>query len=65
VLEEPNEIIDLIRSTPTTPRHVLLPEKTLSDVRKQVESHIKNTYFKKVDAPVGVKAKLKAWMELS
>lgn len=30
-----------------------------------VEKHIKNTYFKKVQAPVGVKAALKAWMELS
>lgn len=30
-----------------------------------IEKHIKNSYFKKVQAPVGVKANLKAWMELS
>ncbi len=32
---------------------------------KEVENHLKNTYFKKVQAPIGVKAKLKAWMEVS
>jgi hypothetical protein len=29
-----------------------------------VEKHIKNTYFKRMQAPVGVKAVLNAWMEL-
>ena len=27
--------------------------------------HIKNTYLKRVDAPVGVKPSLKCWMELN
>ena len=35
------------------------------EIRKQVEKHIKNSYFKSLQAPVGVKARLKAWMELS
>ncbi|HAM49929.1 MAG TPA: helicase [Nitrospiraceae bacterium] len=65
ILQEPTEIIDLIRSTPETPRHKTLPEETLTEIRETVEKHIKNTYFKKVQAPVGVKAILKAWMELS
>jgi superfamily II DNA or RNA helicase len=65
VLEEASEIIGLIRSTPSTPRHRALPDKTLSQIRAEVESYIKNTYFKKVQAPVGVNAKLKAWMEIS
>jgi hypothetical protein len=29
-----------------------------------MDGHITNTYFKKVQAPVGVSAKLLAWMEL-
>jgi hypothetical protein len=65
VIEEPSEILDLIRSTPGTPRHRGVADETLSDVRAKVEKHIKNTYFKKVQAPVGVKAALKTWMELS
>lgn len=62
---ETAEIVGFIRSTPGTPRQHIIEEKTLSDIRKQVEKHIKNTYFKSLQAPVGVQARLKAWMELS
>lgn len=65
ILEEPAEIIDLIRSTRETPRHRAIPDVTLSEIRAKIEKHIKNTYLKQVQAPVGVKARLKAWMELS
>ncbi len=65
ILEEASEIVSVIRSTPKTPRRRALPDKTLSDIRGEVENHLKNTYFKKVQAPIGVKAKLKAWMEVS
>jgi hypothetical protein len=60
----PADIIGLIRSTPTTPRQRAIPDKTLSEIRTVVEKYIKNTYFKRVQAPIGVKAVLKAWMEL-
>ena len=65
ITEEPAEIITLIRSTPETPRHRAIADQTLSEIRAKIEKHIKNTYFKKVQAPMGVKAKLKAWMEIS
>lgn len=65
ILEDVTSIISLIRSNPETPRHRTLPEKNLSEIRAIVEKHIKNSYFKRVQAPVGVKANLKAWMELS
>jgi hypothetical protein len=65
IIEEPTEIVGIIRSTPQTPRQRQLPDQTLSEIRKKIEKHITNTYLKKVDAPVGVKSKLKAWMELS
>lgn len=65
ILEDATSIISLIRSKPETPRHRTLPEKSLSEIRAIVEKHIKNSYFKRVQAPVGVKANLKAWMELS
>jgi hypothetical protein len=42
-----------------------MPEQTLSEIRAKIEKHIKNTYFKQIQAPIGVKAKLQAWMELS
>jgi hypothetical protein len=40
-------------------------QATLSGVRAKVEKHIKNTFLKRMQAPVGVKPILKAWMELN
>jgi len=37
----------------------------MTDIRKKIEKHIKNTCLKQLQAPLGVKASLKAWMELS
>jgi hypothetical protein len=48
-----------------TPRHCTVPKETLSEVRGKVERHIRNTYLKSVQAPVGIQPTLKAWMELS
>jgi hypothetical protein len=65
IADEPSEIIGLIRSKPDTPRHRAIEEKTLSEIRAAVERHIKNSYLKQVQAPIGVKPVLKCWMELS
>ena len=65
ILEEPGEIIASIRSKPETPRTCTTEEKTLVELRAKVEKHIKNSYLKRVDAPVGVKPALKCWMELN
>jgi hypothetical protein len=65
IVEEPGEIVGSIRSKRDTPRRCTTDEKTLVDLRKKVETHIKNSYLKRVDAPVGVKPALKCWMELN
>ncbi|MCH7719405.1 MAG: SWF/SNF helicase family protein, partial [Planctomycetes bacterium] len=65
IIREATDIIDLIRSQPDTPRHCAIEQATLSEIRAKIEKHIKNTYLKQVQAPIGVKAVLKAWMELS
>lgn len=65
IIDEPGEIVDSIRSEPKTLRVCNLDESTLLDVRTKVEKHIKNTYLKRVDAPVGVKPALRCWMELN
>ncbi len=65
ILEEPSEIIASIRSKPETPRRCKTEEKTLVELRAKVEKHIKNTYLKRVNAPVGVKPALRCWMELN
>ena len=65
ILDEPTKIVSYVRSTPETPRKHDMPEKTLSEIRAKVEKHIKNTYLKQVQAPIGVRPLLQAWMELS
>jgi SNF2 family DNA or RNA helicase len=65
ILQEPSEIIDFVRSNPDTPRRAVLDKALLTETRIRVEKHIKNTYLKQVQAPVGVKPLLKAWMELN
>ena len=54
-----------IRSKPETSRRCTTEEQTLLDIRKRIEKHIKNSYLKRVDAPVGVKPRLRCWMELN
>jgi hypothetical protein len=63
--EDPAEILGFIRCTPETPRQQVLERQALSDIRAKLEKYIKNTYLRQVVAPVGVKPRLKAWMELS
>jgi superfamily II DNA or RNA helicase len=65
ILDDATAIVNLIRSTPQTPRQRALDDSTLSAIRAQMDKHIKNTYLRTVQAPVGIKATLKAWMELS
>jgi superfamily II DNA or RNA helicase len=65
IAEDPADIVKLIRCTPETVRKNDIPRQTLSEIRARVEKHIKNTYLKQVQAPIGVKPRLKAWMELS
>ncbi len=64
IAEEPGGIADEIRSTPKTPRRHDMDEATLVDARAKVRRHIKNSYLKRIDAPIGVEPKLVAWMEV-
>lgn len=58
-------VADLIRSTRDTPRITEIDQPTLAAARAAVEKHIKNTYLKSAQAPIGVKPVLKCWMELN
>jgi superfamily II DNA/RNA helicase len=64
-VEDPGEILELIRCTPDTPRQQVMDKQSLAEIRVKLEKYIKNTYLRQVVAPVGVKPRLKAWMELS
>jgi superfamily II DNA/RNA helicase len=65
ITDDPAAIAGIIRSTPQTKRETEIAHETLGEVRGKVEKHIKNTYLKAAQAPVGVKPVLRAWMELN
>lgn len=65
IAEEAPQIIDVVRSDLKTPRQTEMVSKSLSEIRTLVEKHIAKTYLRKVQAPVGVKPVLKAWMEMN
>jgi superfamily II DNA or RNA helicase len=65
IVEESGEILPSIRSTPETPRRCVMERPALSELRAKIERHIKNGYLKRIDAPIGVKARLSCWMELN
>lgn len=65
IRESAPAMIDAIRSTRATPHVNVMEQSTLSEIRTKVEKHITKTFLRKVQAPVGVKPLLKAWMELN
>jgi len=65
IREEAPQIADVVRSTPDTPRRCEIAPATLKQAREKIEKHIKNTYLKKVQAPLGVEPVLRAWMEIN
>ena len=65
ILEDAEQINRLIRCDPDTPRRQILPAEALAEIRLKVERRIANSYLRSVQAPVGVKPALRAWMELN
>jgi len=64
IKDDATRIFSLIQCEPDTPRQTATPKETLTEIRRKMDKHIKNTYLKKVQAPQGVKSTLLAWMEL-
>lgn len=65
ILEDPSQIVAYIRSTAKTPRACSMKQSDLTKIRENLDKHLKNSYLKKVQAPVGVKPVLRAWMEIN
>jgi len=53
VITEPTDIIDLIRSTPETPRFRSIKNETLSEIRQIIEKRIKDSYLKRCKLQLG------------
>lgn len=65
IFEEVSEMITSVQCSFEEPRKCTNKQETLIEIREKVRKHIKNSYLKKLEAPVGIKPKLLAWMELN
>ena len=65
IFEECSEIIASVQCSNDEPRCCKNEQKTLIEIQEKVRKHIKNSYLKKVEAPVSAKPKLLAWMEIN
>lgn len=65
IVEEVSEIITSVKCSFKEPRKCTNEQETLIEIRGKVLKHIKNSYLKKLEAPVGIKPKLLAWMEIN
>lgn len=64
VVERAQDIWKEIRCSPDEPRRVSTTEDEFSAAKKTIEKHIKKTYLRAVQAPIGVKPRLVTWMQL-
>ena len=64
VIEDVGTIYKSVKTEKLIDRVCTIPRPRLIEMRKAVQSHVKNTYLASVNAPVNVKAKLVCWMEL-
>jgi SNF2 family DNA or RNA helicase len=62
--DDATQIFPLIESQPDTPRKTKTAKAELSEIRREMDKHITNTYLRKVQAPIGIESTLLAWMEL-
>jgi len=65
VVGDLDKIAEAIRSAPATPRHVASAADSLSEARRAIERHIKDTNLKTLQAPMGYKPILVCWMDVS
>ena len=64
ISEQTYDIWKLIQCAPDTNRVLVTTEEEFSESRKLVETHIKKTYMRAIQAPLGVKIRLVTWMQL-
>ena len=66
IVESPGDIVESIRSKPNTPRRCITERATLKQVRDKVLRHVRDSYLKRVNAPMDApEPSLRCWMELN
>ncbi len=64
ITEDMYEIWNAVKCERTESRAFNANEEEFNKIRKTIESHIKKTYLKAIQAPMGKKAKLVTWLQM-
>ena len=64
VTEQAYEIWKAIQCGQEEPRRLETTEEAFAEIRKTIEKHIKKSYMRAVQAPMGMKPRLVTWMQL-
>ncbi len=65
IYDQTYEIWKAIQCESDEPRKLTTTEEDFAAVRKKIESYIKKSYMRAVQAPIGVKPRLVTWMQIS
>jgi hypothetical protein len=64
ISEKAYSIWQMIKSENDTPRVLSVQNDDFAAVKKQIDAYISKSYMKAIQAPIGVKPRLSAWMQL-
>lgn len=64
ITESVFDIWAAIKSEKSTPRALTITAEEFKDARKKIEAHLRKTYLRLVQAPVGVNPRLVTWMQI-
>lgn len=64
VTDQTYEIWKAIQCEAEEPRYVSIEEEQFVAIRKRMESYIKKSYMRAIQAPLGIKPRLVTWMQL-
>lgn len=64
VTDQTYEIWKAIQCEAEEPRYVSIEEEQFIAIRKRMESYIKKSYMRAIQAPLGIKPRLVTWMQL-
>lgn len=64
ILQQPYDIWKIIHCCKETPRTLIATADEFSNQRKNIETFIKKSYMRYIQAPIGVKPRLVTWMQI-
>ena len=65
IIEDIKKIVDIVRTSQGTPRKISDDKYQLVEIKSKFEKKALVPFLREIQAPIGIKPRLKAWMEIS